>query len=158
MADYDYDGGQVATLSCRFLAGETVGSTIQGSTRLQVRDPSGLDGNGADIFVEGAGVVGGDLVTTVAGAIDGQLVTLTRAAGASATLVPVGMLYDPATVTGKVRLPDGTETNLTVTHASKGLYKAVFTWQMAGDNYYRFSAPGVGDRWKLARVRPERVP
>jgi hypothetical protein len=156
----EYDVGETITLKALFLTGATVGSILAGATKLTVRDPSGLTTTpGSPIIVIGAGAVGGDLVTTVA-SISGQEITLAAAAAANATLAVVGTPTAPASCSCKVIDPSGSESSLAVTNPSTGRYQALFTADLDGDHYYRFTGTGTAtaDGWRKFVVRPERVP
>lgn len=54
-----------------------------------------------------------------------------------------GTPVDPTGVTGKVRLPDGTTQNLTVTKKAIGIYTAPFTPTLNGLHEYRFAGTGT---------------
>ena len=58
----------------------------------------------------------------------------------SATFIDeLGNLTNPDTVTAEIRLPDGTEADLTVTNPSQGVYVTQYTPLMNGLYQYRFN-------------------
>lgn len=62
-----------------------------------------------------------------------------------------GAPVDPSTVTGKVRAPDGTQSDLSVTNDSVGVYSAEFQPTMAGAHTCQFK--GTGDYQQLAEIQ-----
>jgi len=53
-----------------------------------------------------------------------------------------GALADPSTVTAKLIDPTGSETTLSPSKVSTGVYNATFTPSLSGWHYYRFAGTG----------------
>src|SRR4051794_34190002 len=156
-----YDVGQAINLESLFLTGQTRGRMILNQSVVYVQDLSGLLLTpGSPIFVEGAGYVGGDLHTTVVSNDSVGAITVAASCKTEADQVTVGTPTDPTTVTCKVMLPAGTESTLSTTGVTTGLFRASYTPSVDGDFYYRFVGTGVasGEKWRKFRVRPQRVP
>lgn len=156
-----YDVGETISLSCLFLVGQTIGDIEKGQSTVYVRDLTGLTLTpGSPIVVVGAGYAGGDLRTTVVSDDGIGAIVLADSAKTSAPKTTVGTPADPATVTCKVELPDGTEATCATSSTLVGLWKASYTPATDGEFFYRFTGTGAasGDGWRKFIVRPERVP
>jgi hypothetical protein len=152
----EYDVGEEITLSCLFLAGQTVGRMEKGQTTVYVRDASGLDLTPlSELVVVGAGYVGGDLRTTVV-SDDGQgAIVVADAARQTVVETAVGTPANPNPVVCIVKQPDATtpEVTVTVSPTEVGFWQGVFTPTVDGDHFYAFN-----DKWRKFFVRPDRVP
>lgn len=154
------EGNQIVTRAyC--LSPHTVGSVAKDSTKLTVRDTTGLS-SGNPVLVEDAGHEGGHLLTTIS-SISGNVVTLAAAAAETVRRVRVGKLTDPGSVTFTARNADGTPTAYTsgsgsVTNPAVGIWELRLThdqgeWQI----HFAGTAPCLGAAETGYRVSPARA-